>query len=181
MRFEETEVQGAYRIDIAPFTDDRGSFARIFAVDEFEEHGLEARIVQSNLSVNHAAGTLRGLHLQRAPMEETKLVRCVRGALFDVVVDLRPDSPTYRRWAGVELSAANRRALFVPRGCAHGFQTLVDDTEAIYDVSAPYSPEHEAGAHHADPAFGIEWPLPVTSISDKDDAWPPFVSAEDRT
>lgn len=177
MRFSETDVAGAYIIDIEPFSDDRGSFSRIFCRDEFQEHGLEPRIVQSNLSVNHHAGTLRGMHYQAAPMEETKLVRCIRGALFDVVVDLRPDSPTFRRWAGVELTAENRRAFFVPRGCAHGFQTLVDDTEAIYDVSAPYTPGLERGVHYADPAFGIPWPLPVASISDKDAAWP-FFDAE---
>jgi dTDP-4-dehydrorhamnose 3,5-epimerase len=177
MRFTETAVVGAFVIDPEPFSDERGSFARVFCAHEFEEHGLEPRIVQSNLSVNHQAGTLRGLHYQRAPHEETKLVRCIRGALFDVVVDLRPGSPSYRRWVGVELTADNQRALFVPRGCAHGFQTLVDDTEAIYDVSAMYAPDHEAGAHHADPAFGIEWPLPVASISDKDRSWP-FLEAE---
>jgi dTDP-4-dehydrorhamnose 3,5-epimerase len=172
VRFTQTAVAGAYLVDIDPFSDDRGLFARIYCASEFEAHGLEPAVVQSNLSVNRLAGTLRGLHYQTAPAEETKLVRCVRGALFDVVVDLRPDSPTYRRWAGAELSADNRRALFVPRGCAHGFQTLLDDTEAIYDVSAAYAPEHEAGAHYADPAFGIEWPLPVSSISDKDRSWP---------
>jgi dTDP-4-dehydrorhamnose 3,5-epimerase len=177
MRFTETAVVGAFVIDPEPFSDERGSFARVFCAHEFEEHGLEPRIVQSNLSVNHQAGTLRGLHYQRAPHEETKLVRCIRGALFDVVVDLRPGSPSYRRWVGVELTADNQRALFVPRGCAHGFQTLVDDTEAIYDVSAMYAPNHEGGAHHADPAFGIEWPLPVASISDKDRSWP-FLEAE---
>jgi dTDP-4-dehydrorhamnose 3,5-epimerase len=177
MRFTETAVVGAFVIDPEPFSDERGSFARVFCAHEFEEHGLEPRIVQSNLSVNHQAGTLRGLHYQRAPHEETKLVRCIRGALFDVVVDLRPGSPSYRRWVGVELTADNQRALFVPRGCAHGFQTLVDDTEAIYDVSAMYAPDHEGGAHHADPAFGIEWPLPVASISDKDRSWP-FLEAE---
>lgn len=172
MRFTETPVEGAFVIDLEPFTDDRGSFARVFCAREFEEHGLEAAITQSNLSVNHRAGTLRGMHLQRPPAEETKLVRCIRGALFDVVVDLRPGSPTYLRWAGVELTSENRKALYVPRGCAHGFQTLVDDTEAIYDVSAFYAPETEDGMHHADPAVGIDWPLPVTEISEKDQNWP---------
>jgi dTDP-4-dehydrorhamnose 3,5-epimerase len=174
MRFTETEVAGAYVVDLEPFEDDRGSFARVFCAEEFADHGLEPTIVQANLSRNRVAGTVRGMHFQSAPHAETKLVRCIRGALFDVVVDLRPDSPTYGRWAGRELTPANGRALYVPRGCAHGFQTLEDDTEAFYAASAAYAPDHEGGVHHADPAFGIEWPLPVASISPKDDAWPRF-------
>lgn len=172
MRFIETPVEGAFVIDLEPFADDRGSFARVFCAREFEEQGLEPTVTQSNLSVNHRAGTLRGMHLQRPPTEESKLVRCIRGALFDVVVDLRPGSLTYLRWAGVELTAENRKALYVPRGCAHGFQTLVDDTEALYDVSAFYAPETEDGMHHADPAVAIDWPLPVSEISEKDQNWP---------
>jgi dTDP-4-dehydrorhamnose 3,5-epimerase len=172
MRFTELEVVGAFVIDPEPFSDERGSFARVFCSEEFAEHGLEPTIVQSNLSRNRQAGTLRGMHFQRAPHAETKLVRCVRGALFDVVVDLRPDSPTFRRWAGAELTADNDRALYVPRGCGHGFLTLADDTVALYDVSAPYTPSHEGGLRYDDPAIGIEWPGPVSTVSDKDRSWP---------
>jgi dTDP-4-dehydrorhamnose 3,5-epimerase len=181
MKFHETHVAGAFTIEPEPHADDRGSFARVFCQREFAEHDLEPRIVQTNLSRNRLAGTLRGMHFQRAPHEETKLVRCVSGALFDVVVDLRPDSPTYRRWAGAELSAKNGRALYVPRGCAHGFQTLEDDTVALYDVSAAYAPDHEGGVHHADPAFDIEWPLPIAVISEKDAEWPMLQGDTDRT
>jgi dTDP-4-dehydrorhamnose 3,5-epimerase len=172
VHFTETDLPGVFVIDPEPIRDERGGFARIFCTEEFEEHRLEPRVVQSNLSINHRAGTLRGLHYQHPPAAETKLVRCVRGAIFDVAVDLRPDSPTYLRWVGAELTADNHRAFFVPRGCAHGFQTLEDDTLVLYDVSAPYAPDHEDGAHHADPVFGIDWPLPVSAISDKDRSWP---------
>jgi dTDP-4-dehydrorhamnose 3,5-epimerase len=174
VRFTELEVAGSYVIDPEPFSDDRGSFARVFCVEEFAEHGLEPTIVQGNLSRNRHRGTLRGMHFQRAPHEETKLVRCVSGALFDVVVDLRPDSPTFRRWAGVELTADNGRAMYVPRGCAHGFQTLEDGTVALYHASAPYTPDAEGGIRFDDPTFGVDWPLPVELISDKDRSWPDF-------
>lgn len=172
MRFTETEVQGAWIVDADPIGDERGSFARIFDVEEFAAHGITTAVVQANLSRNRHAGTLRGMHLQRAPHAETKLVRCVSGALFDVAVDVRPDSPSYLRWVGVELTAGNGRALVVPEGCAHGFLTLVDDTVATYQVSAPYTPAAEAGYRHDDPAFGIDWPREVTVISDKDASWP---------
>ncbi len=174
MIFTETELKGAYIIDIERREDDRGFFARTWCQQEFEAHGLVARIVQANTSYNRLKGTLRGMHYQRAPYAETKLVRAVRGAILDVIVDLRPGSPTYRRWIGVELTADNRRALFVPEGFAHGFQTLADDTDVSYQVSAFYTPGAEGGARYNDPAFDIQWPLPVSVISDKDATWPDF-------
>ncbi|HMQ29542.1 MAG TPA: dTDP-4-dehydrorhamnose 3,5-epimerase [Chloroflexaceae bacterium] len=174
MIFTETELKGAYIVDIERREDDRGFFARTWCQQEFEAHGLVARIVQANTSYNKRKGTLRGMHYQNAPFAETKLVRAVRGAIYDVIVDLRPDSPTYRRWIGVELTADNRRALFVPEGFAHGFQTLEDDTDVAYQVSAFYTPGAEGGARYNDPAFDIQWPLPVSVISDKDAAWPDF-------
>jgi dTDP-4-dehydrorhamnose 3,5-epimerase len=177
MRFTETEVAGAFLIDLEPFVDDRGSFARTFCAREFADHGLSTSMVQSNLSRNAKAGTLRGMHFQRAPHEEAKLVRCIRGALFDVVVDIREGSPTRGRWAGAELTADNARALYVPEGCGHGFQTLEDDTEALYQVSAFYAPGHEGGFRFDDPAFGINWPRAISSISDKDASWPAFDGA----
>jgi dTDP-4-dehydrorhamnose 3,5-epimerase len=174
VHFQKTELDGAYVIDLEPREDERGFFARTWCQTEFEQHGLVARIVQANTSYNRLKGTLRGMHFQRVPHVETKLVRCIHGAIYDVIVDLRPGSPTYRRWTGVELTARNRRALFVPEGFAHGFQTLDDDSEIIYQVSEFFTPGAEGGLRHDDPAFGIRWPLPVTVISDKDRAWPDF-------
>ena len=174
MNFTPLAVAGAYRVDIEPHADERGFFARAFCAREFAEQGLCGSFVQANISRNARAGTLRGLHFQRPPHAEVKLVRCTRGALFDVVVDLRRESPSYGRWAGVELSADNHRALYVPQGCAHGFQTLVEDTEAYYLVSAFYAPEAEGGLSWRDPEVGIDWPLPPTVISPKDAAWPPL-------
>jgi dTDP-4-dehydrorhamnose 3,5-epimerase len=159
---------------LEPREDNRGFFARVWADDEFAAHGLVSRVVQMNLSYNRVAGTLRGMHFQHAPYAETKLVRCIRGAIYDVIIDLRPDSPTYKRWIGVKLTAANRLALYVPEGFAHGFQTLEDDTEVFYQVSQYYTPSAEGGVRYDDPAFGIEWPLPVTEISEKDKRWPLF-------
>lgn len=174
MIFTETGLKGAYIVDIEPRKDQRGFFARTWCQQEFEVHGLVAKIAQANLSYNKLKGTLRGMHYQRAPHAETKLVRATRGAIYDVIVDLRPDSPTYKRWIGVELSADNRRALFVPEGFAHGFQTLEDHTDVMYQVSAFYMPEAEGGARYNDPSFNIHWPLPVSVISDKDANWPYF-------
>jgi dTDP-4-dehydrorhamnose 3,5-epimerase len=174
MIFTETELKGAYIIDLERREDDRGFFARTWCQNEFEAHGLVARIVQANTSYNKLKGTLRGMHYQRAPYAETKLVRAVRGAIVDVIVDLRPDSPTYKRWIGVELTADNRRALFVPEGFAHGFQTLEDNTDVSYQVSAFYTPGAEGGARYNDPSFDIQWPLPISVISDKDATWPDF-------
>lgn len=174
MRFTPTAVDGAYIVDLEPRTDERGFFTRAWCAEEFARQGLVSRCVQINMSQNHRAGTVRGMHLQRAPHAESKLVRAIRGVIFDVVLDLRPASPSFKRWAGVELSADNRRALFVPEGCAHGFQSLVDDAELLYQVSTAYAPGAEYGVRFDDPAFGIVWPLPVSVISPKDAAWPDF-------
>lgn len=175
MIFTETELPGAFVIELEPIEDPRGFFARVWSEDEFAERGLETRIAQCSVSLNRRRGTVRGMHFQRSPHEEVKVVRCTRGGLHDVIVDLRPDSATFRRWTGVELSADNRRGLYVPRGFAHGFQTLVDDTEIFYMISEPYAPEAGGGVRWDDPAFGIEWPLGhPTEISDKDRSWPDF-------
>lgn len=171
MRFEETPLAGAFVIEIEPHADDRGFFARAYCAREFEEHGLEPRVVQANLSYNRSKGTLRGMHYQAPPAGEAKLVRCIRGAIHDVIVDLRRDSPTYLQHVGVDLTAENRRALFVPALFAHGFQTLEDEVEVFYQVSEFYTPGAERGLRHDDPALGISWPLPVSEISDKDRSW----------
>lgn len=172
MRFTETPLSGAFVIDLEMMSDERGFFARSFCAREFEEHGLSPSVVQTNTSYNAKAGTLRGMHYQNEVAPEPKLVRCVRGALYDVIVDMRPGSPTYAQHFGVELSAENRTMLYVPALFAHGFQTLVDDTEAIYQVGGHYTPDAERGLRFDDPALGIDWPRPVTNISDKDRSWP---------
>jgi dTDP-4-dehydrorhamnose 3,5-epimerase len=156
--FVETPVAGALVVEPQPIEDERGFFARTFSAEEFAERGLDVRVDQCSVSFNARAGTLRGMHYQAAPHGETKLVRCTRGAIFDVAVDLRPDSPTYLRWAGLELTAENGRALYVPEGCAHGFQTLTDGAEVLYQISTPYVPDAARGVRWDDPAFGIEWP-----------------------
>lgn len=172
MKFTETDIDGVFVIDLERLGDERGWFARSFCVDEFAGAGIDFNIVQENLSFNSEAGTLRGMHYQRGPHEEAKVVRCIRGAIFDVAVDLRPDSPSFRSWFGVELAGDSGRSLFVPAGCAHGFQTLTDDVEVHYLMSARYHPEAAAGVRYDDPAFGIEWPLPVSSVSERDRSWP---------
>ena len=172
MRFAELVIPGAFIIDIEPHTDGRGFFARTFCARELADHGLVATTAQVNASYNRRRGTLRGLHYQVEPASEAKLVRCVSGAIHDVIVDMRPSSPTYLRHVSVELSAANRRLLYIPQLCAVGYQTLADDTEVVYQVSGFYAPESERGLHHGDPRLGIVWPLPVTEISPKDTAWP---------
>ncbi len=172
MIFTPTDVDGAWIIDLEPFSDDRGLFARTFDAEEFAARGIDAGVAQANLSFNHRAGTLRGLHRQVPPHAEGKLVRCTAGAIVDVAVDVRPDSPTHGRHVMVELSAANRRALWVPPYAAHGYQTLTDDAEVTYQVSGRYAPGGEQGFRFDDPAFAIDWPLPVTVISAKDAAWP---------
>ena len=169
-----TDVEGVMIVDLEPPTDDRGLFARTFDVDEFRAHGMEVGVAQCNLSFNHKAGTVRGLHRQVPPHAEGKLVRCTAGAIVDVAVDVRPGSPTFGRHAMIELSASNRRALYIPPYVAHGYQTLVDASEVSYQVSGPYAPGGEQGYRHDDPAFGLVWPHPVTVISDKDAAWPLF-------
>ncbi len=175
---EETTIQGAVVVDVEPRSDDRGFFARAWCEQEFEAHGLNPRLAQANLSYNRRRGTLRGLHYQAAPYEEAKLVRCIRGAMYDVIVDLRRASSTYLHWAAVELSADNRKALYVPEGCAHGFQTLDDDTEVLYLITHRHIPHAERGVRWDDPVFNIAWPhVEHRVMSAKDLAWPPFAPA----
>jgi dTDP-4-dehydrorhamnose 3,5-epimerase len=175
MRFTPREKPGAFIVDLEPIADERGSFARSFSVQEFAAHGLATAYPQHSRSQNRVKGTLRGMHWQVAPHEEAKLVSCVRGAIFDVCLDLRRDSATYLQWRGVELSAENRRQLYIPPGCAHGFQTLTDDAEVNYLISAEYAPDAARGARHDDLAFGIAWPLAPSAMSEKDRAWPTWV------
>jgi dTDP-4-dehydrorhamnose 3,5-epimerase len=172
VKFTESAIAGVWFVDLEPIEDERGFFARTFCADEFVAHGLDPTVAQCNVSVTARAGTIRGLHYQVAPAAETKLVRCVRGAIHDVVVDLREGSPTRLQHLGVELSAANRRALYVPTEFAHGFQALVDDTEVEYQMGAPYTPGTDRGLRYDDPALGIDWPRPVTDISERDRTWP---------
>ncbi len=174
MKFEETELPGAYVIELEPVRDERGFFARAWCAREFEAAGLTTVHAQTNFSYNGRAGTLRGLHYQLAPHQEVKLVRCIRGSIYDVIVDLREGSPGYRKWIGVELSACNRRMLYVPAGFAHGFVTLEDDTEVLYQVNEFYTPGAERGLRYDDPAIGIRWPRAVSIISEKDAGWPAF-------
>jgi dTDP-4-dehydrorhamnose 3,5-epimerase len=180
MRFIETPLRGAFIIELEPHRDQRGFFARTFCSEEFITHGLNPRVVQCNWSFNYEKGTLRGMHYQTHPAPEAKLVRCVQGAIYDVLVDMRPDSPTYLRHFGVELSAENRRSLYVPEMFAVGYQSLTDSTEVAYQISEFYTPSTERGFRYNDPAFGIEWPLPVTVISEKDAAWPLFDRAREE-
>lgn len=174
MKFEPTPLVGAYLIKLEMRGDERGFFARAFCQNEFAAAGLETRIAQINNSSNVRAGTLRGMHYQLPPKAEVKMVRCIRGSLWDCIVDMRPDSPTYRKWFGTELSAENRHMLYVPRGFAHGFITLTDDTEPLYLASEFYAPESERGVRWNDPAIGIEWPREPVEISAKDANWPLF-------
>lgn len=175
MKFHKTELEGAYIVELEKLEDNRGFFARAWCQKEFEDHGLVSSVVQANNSFNAKAGTLRGMHYQVAPYEETKLIRCTRGALYDVIVDLRPDSSTYKCWMGVELTADNYKMLYVPANFAHGFITLEDTTEAIYFVSESYTPGAERGLRWNDPEIAITWPRPVDVISEKDAGWPSFV------
>lgn len=172
MNFFETKLQGAYLITPERIEDERGFFARVFCRREFEAHGLNPNLVQCNISFNKAKGTLRGMHYQIAPHAEVKLVRCTAGAIYDVMIDLRPESKTFKRWFSAELTAENHNMLYVPEGFAHGYQTLADDTEIAYQVSTFYHTESERGVRWNDPVFGIAWPLPVTVISPKDQAYP---------
>jgi len=174
MVFIETKLNGAWLIDAEPVRDHRGFFARTFCAREFAQHGLETDFVQHSTSYSSEKGTLRGMHFQRAPYTEVKIVRCLKGAIWDVIIDLRPDSPTYRRWQAFELTAENRRQLYVPAGFAHGFQTLCDDTEAGYLISAYHVPSAACGVRHDDPAFVIAWPLPPGPMSTTDKSWPDF-------
>ncbi len=176
VKFLPTPIAGAWLIEMEPVEDERGAFARSFCREEFARHGLNPAVAQCSVSTNRRKGTLRGMHYQAAPHEETKLVRCTRGAIHDVILDLRPQSPTFRKWFAVELSADNRRMLYVPAGFAHGFQSLTDNTEVFYQISTPYHPESARGVRWDDPAFGIEWPATERIISDKDRHYPDFVA-----
>lgn len=168
MLFNESPIPGAFTIELEKRGDDRGFFARAFCIDEFKNAGLVSDIRQINNSLSADAGTLRGLHYQLAPKAETKIVRCIRGSLWDVIVDLRDGSETFGKWFGAELSAENRRMMYVPKGFGHGFITLADDTEALYLVDECYAPEHERGLRWDDPTFGIDWPMQPKVLSDKD-------------
>lgn len=172
MNVHALSLEGACFVEPEPIADERGFFARVWCEREMAEFGISGRTAQSSVSFNHKQGTLRGMHYQLAPHEEDKLVRCTRGAIYDVIVDLREQSPTYLQWEGVELSADNRRTLFVPRGFAHGFLTLMDETEIFYQISEYYVPKSGGGLRYDDPAIGIQWPEPIRVISDRDANYP---------
>jgi dTDP-4-dehydrorhamnose 3,5-epimerase len=175
VRFVPVGIDGAYVVELEPIEDERGFFARAWCREEFGERGLNPNLSQCSLSRNTRAGTLRGLHFQRAPHEEAKLVRCTRGVVFDVAVDLREHSPTRGEWFGTMLDASRGAALYIPEGCAHGFQTVTDDTDVLYMISHEYSPESAGGVRWDDPAFGIAWPeAEDRTISERDRAWPDF-------
>ena len=175
--FEPTPLAGAWVVDLELSADERGGFARTFCEREFAEHGLPVRFPQCNLSINTLAGTMRGLHFNRPPDEEAKLVRCIRGAVYDVIVDIRPDSPTRLQWFGIELSADNRRALYVGRGFAHGFLTLADESDVYYHMDDFYSPDAARGIRWNDAALSIEWPRAVEKISERDARYPDIDAA----
>ncbi len=175
MRFTELPLRGSFLVSIDAHVDERGLFARAFCEREFQEHGLKTNIVQCNLSQNHKQGTLRGMHYQRTPFAEVKMVRCIRGVIYDVIIDIQPDSPTFLKWSGVTLSAANRDLLYVPEGFAHGYQCLADDTEVLYMVTQFYEPSSEAAIRWNDPAVGIEWPISDPILSSRDASHPDFL------
>ena len=178
MLFTETKLTGAYIIDIQKLEDNRGFFARSWCQKEFEVHDLTSRLVQANVSLTERRGMIRGMHYQVAPYEEAKLIRCTKGAIYDVIIDLRPNSTTYMQWIGVELTADNYRMLFAPEGCAHGFQTMRDNTEVFYHASQFYQPSAERGVRWNDTIFGIEWPeVEYCILSTKDQNWPDFIPA----
>jgi dTDP-4-dehydrorhamnose 3,5-epimerase len=178
MIFTETALKGAYIIDMEPREDSRGFFARAFCQREFQGHGLKPVIAQANIAFNRVKGTLRGMHFQFPPVAETKFVRCTRGGILDIIVDLRPESPTYLRHVAVELNEDNYRALYVPERFAHGYQVLRDKTETSYQVGEFYGPGCEGGLMYNDPALGLSWPLPVAVISEKDQDWPSLRAQE---
>lgn len=174
MKYTQLEVDGVQLVQMEPISDDRGFFARSYDTDEFAARGMRPEVAQCNVSVNHRAGTVRGLHLSLPGHPEAKFIRCTRGAIVDVAVDVRPDSPTYLKHVMVELTADNRDALYLPPHLAHAYQTLTDDTEVLYMVSVPYRPGAEMGFRYDDPAFGVSWPREVSVLSDKDGSWAPF-------
>ena len=180
MRFTETPLKGAFVLEIEERKDDRGAFARTFCMKEFTDHGLKPTVAQCNLSYNYKAGTLRGMHYQIPPAVETKLVRCTRGKIYDIIVDLRPGSPTYLQHFGIELTEDNHKALYVPEMFAHGYQALTDMAEVAYQVGEMYTPNCERGIKYNDPALGLTWPMEPTVMSDKDKNWPAFVPAAER-
>ena len=174
MRFTPTTLNGAYIVDIEPLSDERGFFARSWCKDEFNRRGLNSELMQCNISVNKAKGTIRGLHYQENPFGEAKLIRCSGGAIYDVIVDLRATSPSYGQWFSAELTAANYRMLYVPEGFAHGFQSLEDSTEVFYQMSQAYQEEYARGVRWNDPAFNVSWPLPNPILSSRDESYPDF-------
>lgn len=174
MTFHKTKLPGVFEIHLEPTSDDRGFFARSWCQREFESHGLNPRLVQCNVSLNSRKGTLRGIHLQTEPKAEAKVVRCTAGAIYDIALDLRPESKTYKNWFATVLSAENRHMLYVPEGCAHGFLTLEDNTEVFYQMSEFYHPESARGVRWNDPAFQIAWPEKVEVISERDRTYPDF-------
>lgn len=172
MRFIETPLSGAFVIEFDRIEDDRGYFGRAYCAREFEEHGLDPTIAQVNLSGNFAKGTIRGLHYQAPPHSEVKVMRCINGAIWDLIVDMRPESPTYLKHFGIELSSENQKALYVPEQFAHAYLALTDGAQAFYSASAFYTPGAEGGLRYDDPALGIDWPIPVEIVSEKDASWP---------
>lgn len=180
MIFTETKLKGAFIVDIQPHEDERGFFARSWCEDEFKRHGLNPNLAQCNISFNKKRGTLRGMHYQVEPYPEVKLVRCTMGSIYDVIIDLRKDSSTFKQWFAVDLTAQNRRALYIPEGFAHGFQTLEDNTEVFYQMSEFYHPECARGVRWDDPEFGVEWKFPLVGMSLRDCQYPGFIVRETR-
>jgi dTDP-4-dehydrorhamnose 3,5-epimerase len=174
MIFREAKLRGVFEIQLEPYPDERGFFALCWSQEEFEHKGLNPRVVQCNLSVNSRKGTLRGMHFQAAPYEQAKLVRCIRGAIYDVALDLRPQSPTFKEWVAMVLTSQRRNMIYLPEGCAHGFLTLEDDSEVFYQTSEFYHPESSRGVRWDDPAFHIDWPEEVKVISERDRTYPDF-------
>ena len=177
MLFHPTSLDGVRLVELERVGDDRGYFARTFCVREFSANGLQTSFVQHSISRTTRTGSIRGMHFQRSPYEEVKLIRCLKGAIYDVLIDIRPASSTYMRWEAYELTDKNERELYVPAGIAHGFQSLQSDTEVSYLISAYFAPESAAGIRYDDPAFAIAWPLPVADISDRDRSWPEYLGA----
>jgi dTDP-4-dehydrorhamnose 3,5-epimerase len=174
MIFQPTPIEGAFLVQLEPHQDERGFFARSWCREEFHEHGLKGELAQCSISYNHRRGTLRGLHFQAPPYAEAKLVRCTRGRIYDAIVDLRPSAPTFKSWWSVELSENNRQMVYIPEGLAHGFLTLEDRSEVVYQMSTPYHPESARGLRYDDPALAIVWPFVPTVIGSRDLAFPPF-------
>lgn len=174
MLFTETKLKGAFLLELEEREDNRGFFARTFCQREFAAHGMNANVVQCNIAYNKKKGTLRGMHFQEAPFQEAKFIRCTKGAIYDVILDLRQGSPTFKQWISAELNEDNHKMLYVPEGFAHGYQTLTEVSEIIYQVSQFYAPQSAAGVRYNDPAFAIKWPLEVAAISDLDKKWPDF-------